>query len=110
VVDLVGARIAALDESPDHRDHKTHLQEVAARLFPTELPDYRVDSTGPDHAKHFRAVVSLGGVARGTGEGRSKKQAEQAAAATAIAALAGEAGAPALRTTSDDEGVGSTDA
>ena len=35
---------------------------------------------GPDHAKRFHATVAVGGERRGTGEGRSKKQAEQAAA------------------------------
>lgn len=110
VLDLVGPRIAVLDDEPGHRDHKTHLQELAARLFASELPTYEIHSSGPDHAKHFRAVVSLGGVRRGEGEGRSKKQAEQAAAAAAIAALAGVADAPARQTTPDHEGVGSTDA
>jgi ribonuclease III len=111
VLGLVGPRIALLDDAPGHRDHKTHLQELAARMFDNEAPAYEVDSTGPDHAKEFRAVVHVGGRPRGTGEGRSKKQAEQAAAAAAIAALAGEADAPDPNTTPhDDQGVGSTDA
>ena len=35
---------------------------------------------GPDHAKHFFAVVYVGDDCYGEGEGRSKKQAEQSAA------------------------------
>lgn len=111
VVGLVEPRIDALGEGPPHLDHKTHLQEVAARRFGTEPPRYEIESTGPDHAKQFRATVHVGGAFRGHGEGRSKKQAEQAAAAAAIAAMAGDAETPAPRTThDDDEGVGSTDA
>jgi ribonuclease III len=111
VLTLVEPRIEILDDSPTHRDHKTHLQELAARTLGVEPPAYEVDSSGPDHAKSFRAVVHVGGRTRGSGEGRSKKQAEQAAAAAAIAALAGEADAPIPDTTRHDEqGAGSTDA
>ena len=35
---------------------------------------------GPDHAKRFFATVYVAGEPHGAGEGRSKKQAEQAAA------------------------------
>ena len=48
---------------------------------------------GPDHAKRFVATVSVNGEAVGKGEGRSKKQAEQAAAREAWERLAG-AGLP----------------
>lgn len=111
VVGLVAPRLDALDASPGQQDHKTHLQELAARTG-SSAPVYEVDSSGPDHARSFRASVRLDGALRGTGEGRSKKQAEQAAAAAAIAALAGEADAPIPDTTRrhDDQGVGSTDA
>ena len=61
------------------QDYKTRLQELAARSFEA-LPEYRVVDDGPDHAKRFFATVVLGGERRGEGEGRSKKQAEQAAA------------------------------
>ncbi|WP_267471364.1 ribonuclease III [Actinomarinicola tropica] len=111
VLGLMEPRLAVLEIGSPHRDHKTHLQELAARRFGSDVPQYRVDSTGPDHAKHFHATVHVGGAPRGTGEGRSKKQAEQAAAAAAIAAMAGEADVPDPSTTHDDtEGVGSTDA
>jgi ribonuclease III len=79
VLDLLGDRIAEAASGPGGQDYKTRLQELAAQRF-DELPSYRVVDEGPDHAKMFRAKVSLGGVVRGRGEGRSKKQAEQAAA------------------------------
>ena len=48
-----------------------------------------VSDTGPDHDKRFTAVVAVGGRVLGRGEGRSKRMAEQAAAADATRALAG---------------------
>jgi ribonuclease-3 len=47
------------------------------------MPRYEVHDEGPDHAKRFFADVLIQGTQRGTGEGRSKKQAEQAAARVA---------------------------
>jgi ribonuclease-3 len=47
-----------------------------------------VEATGPDHARTFYVTVTIDGEPHGTGVGRSKKQAEQAAARDAVAALA----------------------
>jgi ribonuclease-3 len=47
-----------------------------------------VSETGPDHSKQFTATVVLAGTERGTGAGRSKKEAEQAAAEMAWRVLA----------------------
>ena len=41
---------------------------------------YRLRHEGPDHSKKFFATVVLGGKTYGSGDGRSKKAAEQAAA------------------------------
>jgi ribonuclease-3 len=60
-------------------DHKTSLQEMSARLFEV-APVYVLREEGPDHAKVFHAEVVVAGAVWGDGEGRSKKQAEQAAA------------------------------
>jgi ribonuclease III len=79
VLRLLGERIAEASEGPGGQDYKTRLQELAARLF-EELPCYQVADEGPDHAKRFFATVYLADRPHGTGEGRSKKQAEQAAA------------------------------
>ena len=48
---------------------------------------YRVEGSGPDHDRRFSAVVTLNGADYGSGEGRSKKQAEQAAAREALEVL-----------------------
>lgn len=67
-------------------DWKTSLQELTAarNLGP---PSYVVTSTGPDHDKEFTAVVMVMETEYGTGIGRSKKEAEQKAAAAAWNAL-----------------------
>jgi ribonuclease-3 len=79
VMDLLGERMTEAAAGPGGHDFKTRLQELAARAY-DELPSYAVVSEGPDHAKRFTAKVSIGGMGYGVGEGRSKKQAEQAAA------------------------------
>jgi ribonuclease-3 len=67
-------------------DWKTSLQELSAarRLG---VPSYVVTSTGPEHDKFFTARAVVNGVDYGSGGGRTKKEAEQHAAATAYAAL-----------------------
>jgi ribonuclease-3 len=67
------------------RDPKTVLQEWAqARGLPT--PAYReVARSGPDHNPEFRVAVALPAFAPAEGLGRSKRAAEQAAAAAMLA-------------------------
>jgi len=67
------------------RDPKTVLQEWAqARGLPT--PAYReIARTGPDHDPQFRVAVQLPQLAPAEGSGRSKRAAEQAAAAAMMA-------------------------
>ena len=87
VLELLGERMDEAALGPGGQDYKTRLQELAARSF-EELPRYEVVFEGPDHSRRFFATVHLGGTARGRGEGRSKKEAEQAAARAAWAELA----------------------
>jgi ribonuclease-3 len=67
------------------RDPKTVLQEWAqARGLPT--PTYReVARSGPDHSPEFRVAVQLPSFAPAEGMGRSKRTAEQNAAAAMMA-------------------------
>ncbi|MBY8853866.1 ribonuclease III, partial [Saccharothrix sp. MB29] len=51
------------------------------------VPEYRVDDQGPDHRKEFTATVLVGGRPHGTGDGRTKKEAEQKAAEAAYRVL-----------------------
>ena len=76
---LLGERIAQTVSALGGLDHKTALQELAVRLFDSP-PLYRLRDEGPDHAKRFYAEAEVDGRVWGQGEGRSKKQAEQAAA------------------------------
>ena len=46
-----------------------------------------IDSTGPDHEKQFQVAVTVNGKELGTGIGKSKKQAEQEAAHSALELL-----------------------
>lgn len=72
-------RIHEAAAGPGGRDYKTRLQELAAQRS-LGRPRYVVRDEGPDHAKRFFATVLVDGEPSGDGEGRSKKEAEQAAA------------------------------
>jgi ribonuclease-3 len=63
-------------------DWKTSLQELSAERG-LGVPDYVIESDGPDHMKTFTAQVRVGDRLYGRGIGRSKKEAEQLAAETA---------------------------
>jgi ribonuclease-3 len=67
-------------------DWKTSLQELAAARR-IGVPSYILTSTGPEHDKYFTARAVVNGANYGEGGGRTKKEAEQQAAAAAYAAL-----------------------
>ena len=90
VLDLFETDINSASDQPGTEDFKTRLQEYVAQGFDT-LPQYEVRDDGPDHEKHFYATVSVTGRQIGQGEGRSKKEAEQAAARVGWDRLASEA-------------------
>jgi len=69
------------------RDYKTALQEVVQRQADQVLRYELVGASGPDHARVFTACVTLNGKVVGLGNGRSKKEAEQDAARTALEQL-----------------------
>jgi ribonuclease-3 len=96
VLAALETRIRQQAAGPGGGDYKTRLQELAARRV-DQLPRYQVRHEGPDHNKRFFATVLLGGAPYGSGEGRSKKAAEQAAARIAWERL-------------QDESVGAQDA
>ena len=72
---------------PGNFDYKTWLQELVQREKDQVLRYELIGEIGPDHDKVFRVQVLLNGNVVGTGEGRSKKKAEQAAAHEAVKAL-----------------------
>ena len=65
-------------------DSKTILQELIQGETDEEIVYTILKEEGPDHDKSFWAQVSVGKKALGTGKGRTKKAAEQAAAYDAI--------------------------
>ncbi|ATE56877.1 MULTISPECIES: ribonuclease III [Actinosynnema] len=71
-------------------DWKTSLQELTASSG-LGVPEYRVDDQGPDHRKEFTATVYVGGKPHGSGDGRTKKEAEQKAAEAAWRVLSDKA-------------------
>jgi ribonuclease-3 len=72
-------------------DWKTSLQELSAE-HGLGVPEYLIADDGPDHMKTFTAQVKVGDQRYGNGVGRSKKEAEQAAAETAYGELAASLG------------------
>jgi ribonuclease-3 len=88
ILDRWARRIEDRIAAPGKRDYKTRLQERLAR--DGLGPRYRVTDEGPDHDKVFTAFVEVDGEVVGEGRGRSKKEAEQRAAAGALERLAGQ--------------------
>ena len=68
-------------------DHKTMLQELVQQKKDQVLSYRLIGESGPDHNKCFAVEVHLNGTRVGTGEGSSKKRAEQAAAKAAVEKL-----------------------
>lgn len=65
-------------------DYKTELQEVIQRNPEEKIEYFLKGESGPDHDKHFDVQVLLNGMVIGEGSGKSKKNAEQAAAREAL--------------------------
>jgi ribonuclease-3 len=91
VISLLEERIDASVGEPGVSDHKSRLQEVAVALG-RGVPRYEVEGSGPDHARRYLATVYVADQRLGRGEGRSKKDAEQAAAQAACESLEAERG------------------
>ena len=86
VLRLLLGRTTEAATGPGGQDYKSRLQELSARHF-DEQPRYETLAEGPDHARRFHVTVAVGGEPRGSGDGRSKKQAEQVAARDAYTTL-----------------------
>ena len=74
-------------ENKSYIDYKSFLQEIIQETSQSS-PTYHVTkSEGPDHAKTFWIEVLSGEKKLGEGQGKSKQEAEQAAAARALAGM-----------------------
>jgi ribonuclease III len=67
-------------------DFKSALQERLARRGSAVIYEV-MEETGPPHERTFEVAAVISGESVGIGSGRSKKEAEQAAAAAALGAL-----------------------
>ncbi len=77
-------RDAAFDDSHRSADYKTRLQELVQRKSNQVIAYDLVEETGPDHDKTFTFEVLINGAVSGRGSGKTKKEAEQMAAARAL--------------------------
>ena len=84
VVDAFAARIDYALTT--HVDHKTELQEALARTG-RHVSYLVLSAQGPAHERHFTCAAVVDGTQLGTGEGASKKAAEQEAAKEALTRL-----------------------
>lgn len=73
-----------IEREEHHRNYKSILQEISQSRY-KKAPRYVVvTESGADHDKTFIVEAQLDGVPLGRGSGKSKKQAEQAAALEAL--------------------------
>jgi len=81
---FVESRLAKVSLSPDETDFKSKLQEAVQKAKKT-IPRYEITQTvGPEHDKTFKVSVFVGKEELGCGRGKSRKEAEQAAAKNAL--------------------------
>ncbi len=73
-----------LAEKPVDINPKGHLQELLQSISPSSPIYELVSQSGPEHEKTFVSQVVWEGIVVGQGSGRSKKQAETAAALEAM--------------------------
>lgn len=86
VMRLLKAEMADVVSGAFTSDPKTELQELVVQNQ-GEFPLYEIEEEGPPHARVFHSRVYAGSMLMGKGSGRSKKEAEQAAAAEALQEL-----------------------
>lgn len=73
-----------LDVDPPEANPKGKLQEILQAISPVSPTYPIIDQSGPEHQKQFVSKIVWAGIELGEGEGRSKKEAEVAAAHNAL--------------------------
>jgi ribonuclease-3 len=74
----------AVKREANFKDNKSLLQEIIQKNKGSTISYEEIGESGPDHEKVFNFVVKLNGEIVGEGSGRTKKEAEQAAAGDAL--------------------------
>ncbi|ABW19002.1 ribonuclease III [Alkaliphilus oremlandii] len=84
ILDMLTRSIELAIEGNLFRDYKTDLQEILQSKYDEKISYKVVSEVGPDHNKTFEVEILLGEKSLGMGEGKSKKEAEQRAAKSAL--------------------------
>lgn len=87
VLRLLAKELHTAVSGKEEADYKSRLQELVQSAG-QQVPEYRVvEVAGPDHDRTFTVEVLVAGELKGTGKGRSKKEAETEAARHALESL-----------------------
>ena len=88
VLDIIAPQLELVEHNQhQYRDYKSLLQEYTQKKYKI-IPKYILVGThGPDHDRVFQVKVQIKGTEYGPAKGKSKKEAEQAAAEAAWQAL-----------------------
>jgi ribonuclease-3 len=92
ILKFMVSEVTKVLENKHRQDFKTLLQEHVQKVFKTYPHYVLVQKTGPDHDKTFWMEVKIRDKTYGPGEGKNKKEAEQAAASIAYHELTRNAG------------------
>jgi ribonuclease-3 len=105
ITSLAAEALDAATPPAELKSPKSRLQEYAQQRLGIR-PEYRlVEAAGPDHEKVFRVEVEIGRETLGMGIGPSRRQAETAAAAEAIAVLEARAADDAVESATGSGGA-----
>ena len=85
VIPFLENRIEETKSGTVTSDYKTALQQIVQSVAGEKLEYVTVSETGPDHKKVFEVEARLTGNVIGHGTGKSRREAEQAAAKEALA-------------------------
>ncbi|QPK94450.1 ribonuclease III [Actinomyces sp. zg-332] len=87
VEDLLSELLRDVLVRSEQTDWKTTLQEMVSARVKSAMPVYTVEGTGPNHNRTFFAEVVVDNLVYGSGQGTSKKMAEQNAARMATLSM-----------------------
>ena len=87
ILQYLSGPLAAIEKGNYRQDYKTALQEQMQRVAGRNVQYRTISQQGPDHDKVFTVQVEADGEVLGSGTGKTKKDAEQAAAREALSVL-----------------------
>ena len=90
VLDIMEDEISSISKDSCYGDFKTHLQEILQSSGTSKIEYVVLSEDGADHMKKFVVSVICNGKKLGTGQGSSKKEAEQKAAKAAVERIENE--------------------